>query len=77
VAIPIAGSFIDMTRSTSSNDKMNDFFIGSGQVAGAIFLIIGLTTTSPKLVPDYQRAGIDISPTVASRGVGLTFTLRR
>jgi hypothetical protein len=77
VAIPIAGSFIDMGRTNSSSDRMNDFLVGSGQVAGAIFLIYGLATTSPKLIPDYQRAGVSIMPSLASRGGGVTFTLRQ
>ena len=77
VAIPIAGSFIDMGRTNSSSDRMNDFLVGSGQVAGAIFLIYGIASTSPKLVPDYQRAGVSLSPLLASSGGGVTFTLRQ
>jgi len=77
MAIPIAGPFIDMNRTNSSGERMNDFLVGSGQVAGAIFLIYGIATTSPKLIPDYQRAGVSVSPLLASRGAGVTFTLRQ
>jgi len=74
--IPIAGPFIDLNRAKSSSDKTNDVFVGGGQVAGAVLLVVGLATTSAKLVPDYQGAGLRISPVLAAGGAGLTLTLR-
>lgn len=76
--VPVVGPFVDMAQSNGRGDQQStDVLIGIGQVAGAVFLIIGLATTTPKLVPDIPTAGLTLSPLLASGTTGLSLTLRQ
>jgi hypothetical protein len=76
VFVPVVGPFVDMAHSSLEDRAFTDLLVGSGEVAGAIFLIVGLTTTSTKLVPDPERAGCSVMPVVARAYTGFMLTLR-
>lgn len=77
MVVPVVGPFVDMAQNGRSDRTSTDILIGGGELAGAIFLIIGLATTSPRLIPDYPRAGLSVTPMLASNTTGLSLTLRQ
>jgi hypothetical protein len=75
MAVPVVGPFVDMSKNNRGDDLSTDILIAGGQVAGAAILIIGLATTTPKLIPDTQ--GFGLTPLLGPRTAGLALTLRQ
>jgi hypothetical protein len=76
MVVPVMGPFVDLAQNKGSSDESTDILIGGGQLAGAIFLFIGLAITTPKLIPDAQGYGISVTPMLASSTTGFSLTLR-
>jgi hypothetical protein len=77
MGIPVVGPFVDMAQEGNSSNRTTDFLIGSGEVAGVVFLVVGLATTTPKLVPDPVAPGYSVTPMLGPGTAGLALTLRR
>jgi hypothetical protein len=75
LAVPVVGPFVDMSKNKNGDDLSTDILLSGGQVAGAVILIIGLATTTPKLIPDSQ--GFSLTPVVGPGTAGLALTLRQ
>jgi hypothetical protein len=71
--IPIAGPFVQATRSESATAKLYLLHLGAAQVAGAIMLYYGLTSPKTVLVRNDQ---LSIAPMVGNGTSGMMVTGR-
>jgi hypothetical protein len=74
MAVPVVGPFVDLAKGDRGDRQSTDILIGGGELAGAIFLVVGLAITTTRLIPDTD-VGFRVAPLLGST-TGLSFTLR-
>lgn len=74
--IPVAGPWIQAGQTESATGKFFLVGLGSAQVAGAIMLYYGMTTTQRVLVRNDLVGGLTVSPLVARGASGLALSGR-
>ena len=74
--IPVAGPFIQMGETDSATGKFFLAGLGGAQLAGAIMLYYGLTTTERVLVRNDLVGSVTVSPLAGSGATGMALSGR-
>jgi len=72
--IPVAGPFIQIANTDSSTARVFLVGLGAAQVAGAVMLYYGLTTTKTVFVRNDLVGNLGIAPMVGDHNTGMVLT---